>query len=224
MKKLLIAGLIASTTLIFGCSQSDTKTEGTTAESNSGEQTEENTTAGCVYTYNGESTKVKWTAYKTTAKVGVSGVFTQMGSDAPQKETSVPNMLNGGRFEIQTTSINSENEERDGKIREFFFGSMANPLSVRGELNNAKGDDESGTLSITLSINDSKQMLEARYSVDDTYLDITTQMRLPEIGLGDAAKAMNKACYELHKGEDGESKLGDEVDILITTVLMKKCS
>lgn len=197
-------------------------------ENNSSASAEEITDAknqtNCIYNYNPSSTQVKWTAYKTTAKVAVSGVFSTVESKSHnQNAHSVAELIEGAAFEIPVSSVSSKNEERDGKIQKFFFGAMLSSKEVAGRLTNVKGDDEKGTLSIEMQINDSKQVLEAVYVVDDLYLDVSTQMRLPELGLAEAATSINEACFELHKGEDGESKLGDEVDIHIKTVLKKEC-
>ena len=77
---------------------------------------------------------VKWTAYKTTDKLPVSGVFNivnitkSVGGKTPQSA------LNNLEFSIPVSSIFSKNEERDGKLKKLFFGVMASTSLLTGTI------------------------------------------------------------------------------------------
>ena len=70
-----------------------------------------------------EATSVKWTAYKTTEKKGVNGVFTVLNFEN-KEGTTAQEALNNLSFSIPVSSLFSKDETRDVKLKESFFGAM----------------------------------------------------------------------------------------------------
>ena len=112
MKRIFLP-IAASAILMFAScgGGSDTKTK----------QTTDNEPI-CFYQYaDNSSAIVNWTAFKTTAKVGVSGTFNQVMIKSGEKSTKITDVLSNITFTIITGSVFSKNEERDPKIINSFF-------------------------------------------------------------------------------------------------------
>jgi len=196
MKKVLLISLFG---LLISACNSNTNTE-------SGETTE--TTADSVqfYEYQRAFTKLTWTAYKTTAKIGVN-------------YGTVTALLDQLEFSIPVSTTNSENEERDGKIVASFFGSMMNTESIAGKFTSVAGNDTSGSIRIEISMNDIAYEVDGTYAADGNKVTINTSLHLGDWKAEPSVDALNKVCDDLHKGEDGVSKLWPNVDIVIETSL-----
>ncbi len=82
-----------------------------------------------------DSTKVSWTAYKTTEKIGVGGSFTEITLNDTKTGTSPEAILEGATFSIPVSSLFTDNDDRDSKLKEFFFGVLKNKELISGTLN-----------------------------------------------------------------------------------------
>ncbi len=209
MKKVLLISLFG---LLISACNSNTNTE-------SGETTE--TTADSVqfYEYQRAFTKLTWTAYKTTAKIGVNGSFDEFNVDPGVNYGTVTALLDQLEFSIPVSTTNSENEERDGKIVASFFGSMMNTESIAGKFTSVAGNDTSGSIRIEISMNDIAYEVDGTYAADGNKVTINTSLHLGDWKAEPSVDALNKVCDDLHKGEDGVSKLWPNVDIVIETSL-----
>lgn len=171
------------------------------------------------YEYQRAFTKLQWTAYKTTAKVGVSGSFKDFTVNPGVSYGTVSTLLDQLEFSIPVSSTNSENEERDGKIVASFFGSMMNTENITGKFTSVAGNDSAGTIRILIHMNDIGYEVEGAYVADGNKLTVTTSLHLGDWKAEPSVAALNKVCDDLHKGEDGISKLWPEVDIVIESSL-----
>lgn len=163
-----------------------------------------------------EATSVKWIAYKTTEKNPVKGGFTTLNFD-PKTGQSPKEALNDLVFSIPVSSIFSNDENRDSKIKQFFFRTMLDTDLIKGIL---KYTDDKLIASITM--NGVTRNLPLEVKITDRKVSMTGTMLLKNWGALDALESLTKACFELHKGPDGISKTWDEIDLQITTVLGKK--
>ena len=66
--------------------------------------------------------KIEWTAYKTTEKIAVKGEFTKISITNAKTSKNAFDLINGIEFSIPVSSIFSNNEDRDNKLKKFFFG------------------------------------------------------------------------------------------------------
>ncbi len=64
---------------------------------------------------------MSWTAYKTTEKIGVGGSFTEITLNDTKTGTSPEAILEGATFSIPVSSLFTDNDDRDSKLKEFFF-------------------------------------------------------------------------------------------------------
>lgn len=198
MKKisLLILGL---TFITFTSCKKDEKTETTT-------ETKEEVKG---LTIVNESTKVKWTAFKTTDKVAVGGSFTQIEVKDVKTGNTPEEVLEGVAFSIPVSSLFTNNEDRDYKLKTIFFGTLKNTELLSGILN-----FRDNQLFMTLSMNDVTKQIPLEYTFENNLFSMKTTLNLNDFGGELAVAAINKACYELHKGPDGVSKTWETVDIL----------
>lgn len=164
-----------------------------------------------------EGTTVKWIAYKTTEKSPVKGGFTTLNFD-PKSGSSPSDALNDIVFSIPVSSIFSNDEARDSKIKQFFFRTMLDTDVLKGVL---KYTDDKLVASITMNGVTRNLPLDVKIT-DQRRVSMTGKMLLKNWGALDALESLNKACFDLHKGPDGVSKTWDEVDLEITTILGKK--
>ncbi len=175
----------------------------------------------CQYSYNHDSTSVKWTAYKFTEKAGVSGTFDTVrvtGTAAEQMDWTM--VFSNAVFSIPVSSINSTVPDRDMKIKQHFFGTMSATTALEGRVVSLGMDSaiveiamNGATVPVSMSVRNEANIVKL-----EGVIDLTTWNALKSVN------ALNKVCYDLHKGSDGVSKLWPEVKLEIRTVLTEKCN
>lgn len=166
-----------------------------------------------------EATSVKWTAYKTTDKVGVNGEFTTVKFD--NKSGATPEeALNNLSFSIPISSLftNDATNTRDAKIKNSFFGSMIDTDLISGTL---KYKDSKYVASLTMNGVTHDLPLEVGIE-DERRVTLKGTMDLNNWNAIEALNALNKVCFDLHKGADGVSKTWEDVAIQIDTYLREK--
>lgn len=156
---------------------------------------------------------IKWTAYKTTAKVPVNGKFDKVEIKGGGNGNSVKEAINGAEFSVKISSIFTSNKSRDYKIRKFFFQVMNDPELLSGKFvieNDTKGYTQ-------LKMNGIEQNLPFTYTIEKNTFSMKSTMDINKWNAKNALESLNKACYDLHKGEDGVSKTWSEVALNIST-------
>jgi len=166
------------------------------------------------YTIEPLTTKVSWTAYKTTDKVAVKGEFTKINATSKSAST-VKEALNNTEFSIPVSSIFSKNEARDSKLKQFFFGVMNNTELLSGTIHltsENKGNVE-------LKMNGVTKSFPVDYIISGQMATMSGTINLEDWNAQSAIESLNKACFDLHKGADGVSKTWNEVKIEVATYL-----
>ncbi|MEQ8364429.1 MAG: hypothetical protein RH948_16255 [Cyclobacteriaceae bacterium] len=188
---------------------------------NSSKNTEEKSTESeGAYSLVNDSTKVSFTAYKTTGKVPVAGEFTKINiSNTSAGETSL-DAMNGAQFSIPVSSLftNDPTGTRDPKILASFFEVLNNTALISGVFKVA--DDKTCSADVTLNGNTVNIPL-AYTSENDTRFSFDGVMNLEDWDALDAVASLNKACEALHTGMDGVSKTWSEVAVHGEVLLMK---
>ena len=163
-----------------------------------------------------EATSVKWTAYKTTEKKPVGGEFITLNFD--NKSGATPHeALNGLQFSIPVSSLFTKDESRDAKLKTSFFGSMIDPSILRGTI---KYENEDYSATITMNGVTTDLPLQVSIS-DERRVTMKGTMQLKDWNALGALEALNKVCFDLHKGPDGVSKTWEDVAIEVNTFLRK---
>lgn len=212
MKKIFFPIAIITTVFITSCGN------------NNASKTEETTGNTCFYEFEDTNTvSLKWTAFKTSEKVGVSGTFNSIFVTGGEKSTKLPEILQEIKFSIQTNSTNTTNPDRDSKIVNSFFGAMLNTDLIIGQVKNVDGNNESGKCSFLITLNDIEKEVVFDYTVNENVVKLTGELDLNQFDGKTAIESLNKVCEDLHKGADGVSVLWPNVGIEIEVALSKRC-
>jgi hypothetical protein len=178
----------------------------------------------CKYTYDPERTTLEWTAFKFTEKTGVKGGIQKVDVQKTKKADSVLDVLKDLTFIVRTDSINSNNPERDTKIKTYFFGSVKNGSEFKGNFSKITKSETGGSANLNLEFNKSKHSIPVKYEIADQTIVMTGSIDVVKFGLGKGLDKLNEVCSDLHKGADGKSKLWPTVDIKVTSILSKECN
>ncbi|MBL4594167.1 MAG: YceI family protein [Flavobacteriales bacterium] len=217
MRKIFLP-IAVVTALIFTSCGGGEKSE--TAE----ETTTENTEEICFYSYDeAAGAQVRWTAFKTSDKIGVGGQFDQVNVTAGEKSTKITDVLESIKFNIPTSSTNTSNEDRDSKIVASFFGAMNETDIILGQVKSATGDNTSGTCTFYLTINNIEKETVLDYTVEGSTVKLTGEIDMVDFGAEGAVASLNEICGALHTGEDGVTKTWSVVELAIETTLKKDC-
>lgn len=173
----------------------------------------------CVYSYNEGSTNFEWTSYKTTAKVAVGGTFNDMTVTSEPSENPME-VIESLQFAMNTASVETQNEERNGKIAEQFFGTLETP-EITGKV--ASVNEEMGTAAITVTMHGMSVDVEGGYTMEDGTFSWSSTIDVDSWNGMAGIIALNTICKDLHKGEDGVSKLWSEIALSFSTTLVSDC-
>lgn len=163
-----------------------------------------------IYKIDTSGVYVHWTAFKFTERVGVSGIFEDYTLTVSKNAKSVEELMKNGEISINTQSVNSNSEIRDKKLRDIFFNTF-HTNTIKGKITSAY--NEQGTLSLTM--NNISENVNYSYVAKNDTLTINSSLDLSKWNGVEAVKALNKECYDLHKGTDGVSKLWPDVLVKI---------
>ncbi len=162
------------------------------------------------YSIDTSGVSIKWTAYKFTDKLGVSGTFDRFYLNLKVRSGGIEALLKGAEMVIHTNSVNSGDAIRDPKLRNSFF-KIFNTDEIKGELLDA----ENGKGALELKMNDQVNATEYSYSLTNDTLFINAHVDLTQWNGKAALDTLNNECYELHTGADGVSKLWPDVDVVL---------
>lgn len=208
--KLIVLGMILITAV--GCKDSKKSTE---------EKSPESQKIAATYSLVNDSTKVSFTAYKTTEKTPVHGTFKEITLTNTAEGETAFKALNGTKFSIPVSSLftNDATGTRDPKILEFFFGIMKNTELISGEFK-VTGEN---SCSIDVTLNGKTANIPLNFTVNnDTSLSFDGVMNLENWDALAALTAINNACKALHTGKDGISKTWSEVAVHADVLFNKK--
>lgn len=217
MKKVLLS--IGLVTLLWSCGSQEGQKEAETADST--QVTQE--AVDCRYSL-GEVT-LTWTAYKFTEKAGVSGSFKEYEVQTAQKEAaSLQELVQGASITIKTSSVDTQNPDRDAKIAKYFFGSFAKEEVTEVELK-ARVDSvlsESKAL-LSIEMNGINKQVPVELNLSEEKISLSATINVEEWNAGTGIKALNEVCKDLHTGPDGKSVLWPEVTLYAEAAVNKDC-
>jgi len=216
MKRILISTLSAFVLIACGGEQkTETKTGDTLA-------VEETKAQVCTYTYQHDSTRVEWIAYKCNEKTGVKGRFRYTEVNNTTSSTSMYDVLKGAAISIPIDSLETNDKGRNEKIVKFVFGKMNNTKTITGTLKGFAEDGSSATL--VIKMNEIEKEINAPASWEGEKVTLKTDINLGDFNALSSVDAITNACKENHKGSDGIAKVWPDVTIIVSTTLKKECA
>lgn len=218
MKTRNIYGTLAIAIMLSACGGNEVK-EVTTEET----AVEESSVQPCIYSVAEDKPEVMWVAYKYTEKTGVKGRFEDVVVSNTGQGNSISDVLKGSTIQINTASSNSGDPTRDPKIKETFFGSLDNGQEITGEITSVSGDNVSGEIQASITMNGQTQSATGAYTVTDSNLEIKFELSVETWAASEALNALNKVCEDLHKGADGKSILWPDVTVFVNATLNTDC-
>ena len=205
MKKIfVISFLVIATAFNFSACKSEVKKTETKAETKKSK---------AAFSVSNAKNEINFTAYKTSAKVGVGGQFKKVDVLSGGEGNSIKEAINNTEFSIPVSSIFTKDTSRDFKIKKFFFGIMDNTKLLSGKL--VIIDDTNGVA--TIKMNGVEKNLPFTYTIADKSFNMKAIMDVNNWNASAALASLNTACLDLHKGADGVSKTWSEVALNITT-------
>lgn len=211
MKKIAFT-FVSALFIVFASCKDDKKSE----ESKSVEATSDATE---MFSLVQDSTKVSFTAYKTTEKLPVGGMFKKINFTKTNSGATAMEALNGTEFSIPVSSLftNDPTGIRDPKLLEFFFSILKDTELISG-IFKVEGDKSS----IDVTLNGETQNIPLAYEKNgDDKITFSGTMDLANWNAMDAVASINKACEILHTGKDGVSKTWSEVAVQAEVLLTK---
>lgn len=199
MKKLLFLSLILTVFLtVTSCKKEK-------------QNTTDNDVAVKNYIIDTQNSVINWTAYKTTEKIPVKGVFKTVDIKKSKPAANPIEVLQDLEFEVPVSGIFSKDSIRDYKLVTYFFGVMDNTLNLSGKIN----IQENGKGNIRLTMNGLTKELPFTYEVKGEIIEMKASMDLDTWQAQAAIAALNEVCNEKHKAADGISKTWNEVALQI---------
>lgn len=175
------------------------------------EVTSEKTADTKNYIIDTNNSVINWTAYKTTEKIPVKGIFKEVTIINKTQAENPLEAINNLEFEIPVSSIFSNDSIRDYKLTTFFFGVMKNTLHLKGKIS-SKAD---GSGMVNLTMNGLSKDMPFTYEIHGENIEINAVMNLDNWQAQIAIDALNEVCNDKHKAVDGISKTWSEVALNI---------
>lgn len=173
----------------------------------------------CFYALNTDTYELNFTAYKTTEKKGVGGTFNEITWTAGEAE-DMEGAITSIEFEINTSSVETNDEGRNGKIAEHFFGTINTP-TITGKV--ASIDKEAGTADVTFTMHGITIDVPGTFTMDGENFTYKAEIDVQKWNAVSGIEALNAVCEDLHMGDDGVSLLWQIVDISFSGSLNKNC-
>ena len=169
------------------------------------------------YSLDFTSSKVLWTSYKLTEKVGVNGVFDAVTFSSETSSGTISEILLNTEAKIAISGLNSTDAVRDKKIKETFFGTL-NTDTIVGRVSAVDKND----VSIDFTLNGISKTIVGKLEQKEAKLVWTGNIDLQDFDGNAAIDALNAVCEAKHTSTDGVAKLWP--DVLIKWVIKTQVS
>lgn len=180
--------------------------------------------SACTYQTDPKTIQIGWTAFKFTEKLAVKGRFNKFKAMGPSTADSLDKLLAGLHMDIDGASVETDNPGRNATIQQFFFEKFNPPSAIHAMVTKLEGDDQKGTLTISIKMNGVAKDVAFPYTVDAKgLLEAKASVDMLDFGLQPAYDSLHRACEDLHKGTDGISKTWTQVDLAVSGSFQKSC-
>lgn len=149
--------------------------------------------------------KLTWTAFKTPDKIGVEGTFDKIELTGTKDSGDILKDIEGATFNITTSSVNSADPLRDGKLKDGFFGVL------NGDINGTFVSFADGKARVEITMNGVNATKDFDYTSDEYSLKINGTIDIINDFKGETAfNSIHELCKDLHLG-----KTWTDVDIAV---------
>ena len=219
MKKIILSIVLGgSVALLSSCGNEEHSKEGTKEEL----VTKVAIVEKCTYSIDPTSVKLEWTSFKHTEKTPVGGVFGMMElNNTVVAETAVETFRNA-TISINSRTVNSQNEVRDEKIKNSFFGTMDKSDFLTGKIISIDGEEYANAV-ITITMNGIEKEQKFKWRIEENIVEFKTELTVEDWSAKPSLDSLNAVCEDLHIGADGLSVLWPTVEVNITAKLNKEC-
>jgi hypothetical protein len=169
------------------------------------------------YSYNHENSIMEWTAFKFVSKAPVKGTFNKIVVSSISEADNVKTLAESFGFTIPVNSIETQDESRNAKIVQFFFGTMQT-TELTGRIVQLKED---GSAELEVTMNGITGIVKGTYEIVDANFAFKATMDISKWNSDKAIAVLNENCKENHT-ENGVTKVWSEVDLSFTTKLNVK--
>lgn len=170
---------------------------------------------GKMYSIVPKTTTVFWTGYKTTAKTPVKGQFTKLILTASKSAKSAREAIDGVEFSIPVSSLFSNEESRDTKLKVMFFGVMDQTEFLSGSLHIVNDT----LANVNLKMNGVSKEFPLSYFISGQMLSMEGSINVEDWNGLAAITSLHTVCLDKHTGSDGISKTWSEVGINVESYL-----
>ena len=166
--------------------------------------------------------KLTWTGYKFTEKLGVNGSFDIIQFEQNKKATSVDELFRSISFTIDTASINSGDPGRDKKLALYIFGPLKIPGQITGKV--AAFDMARGTATAELDIGGTKTSVPFKVTSakGSQKVKVVGEIDLVKIGMKRSYDLIAAACKPPIPVPMAKPRLGP-VTLTVETEYAKAC-
>lgn len=167
----------------------------------------------CLYSIKSEDIKLTWTAFKTPLKKGVPGTFKKYGIKKQYQGNGLKSLLESVSFDIDASSVDTNNPARDKKISKFFFGLM-DKTNITGKFKSY----QKKVLTVNLTMNGVNKDIPMQVITKENEIVATGFIDVLDFSLAKSLAGINKACLELHEG-----KTWSDVELQLNAKFSKSC-
>jgi len=153
---------------------------------------------------------LKFTGYKFTEKVGVSGVFESIEWKIPKNFKITEEMLKKISLKIDTWSIDAGNSARNTNIVNSLFKNWGDRYI---NAHAVKVDIDKKILVMNMTVGEKTNEISFAYNEEKEKVIFKGEIDLLKLGFKNAFSVLSETCKILHTGEDKVSKTWSTVDI-----------
>ncbi|NEW61235.1 YceI family protein [Sulfurovum sp. bin170] len=163
-------------------------------------------TDGCILEQS-DDINVTWKAYKTLAKLGVSGQFTGV-NHTPNKKSgkNFKEIFVGSMVNIDVSKIDTGDASRDKTLVKWFFSKLYGE-TIEGKIvdieENKRVDKgaRTGVIDVKITMNKKTLIVPMSYHYNKGDFRATGTIDLFDFAGSNALASLNKSCYDLHEGK-----------------------
>lgn len=138
--------------------------------------------------YNANTIDVKWVSYKTMAKIGVGGNFSQINLHIQNTNTStLKAMLEGATVDLNLKHLDAHMTLKNSNIVKFFTSGLGDK-----KISTKIISVDEKSLSIEITLNKITQTIPMKYSLKDSHILATGVIDALDFNLVPALRVLNK--------------------------------